>query len=105
LLVLGNNVLLNFQPHERIEEPRIFYRALAPGGLFAAERTQEMPSEMAALFRRLIPDGQRLCKVEAEWLMSPKPQPCERSRVDPGMNAAAGAQPERDQDLAPATAK
>jgi len=42
-LVLCKNVLLHFQPLERIEVIRMFHRALAPGGFFATEQTQEMP--------------------------------------------------------------
>ena len=63
-LVLCKNVLLHFQPPERIEVLRMFHRALAPGGFFAAEQTQEMPPELASLFQRVIPDGQLFRKVE-----------------------------------------
>ena len=62
-LVLCKNVLLHFQPAERIEVLRMFHRALAPGGFFATEQTQEMPPELAlavpavdsrwALFRKV----------------------------------------------------
>jgi chemotaxis protein methyltransferase CheR len=64
-LVLCKNVLLHFQPQERIEVIRMFHRALAPGGLFATEQTQEMPPELAPLFERVVPDGQLFRKVEA----------------------------------------
>jgi chemotaxis protein methyltransferase CheR len=64
-LVLCKNVLLHFQQPERIEVLRMFYRALAPGGLLATEQTQEMPRELAPLFQRVIPDGQVFRKVEA----------------------------------------
>jgi len=63
-LVLCKNVLLHFQPPERIEVLRMFHRALAPGGFFATERTQEMPLELSALFERVIPDGQLFRKRE-----------------------------------------
>lgn len=63
-LVLCKNVLLHFQPPERIEVLRMFHRALAPGGFFATEQTQEMPLEIASLFQRVIPDGQVFRKVE-----------------------------------------
>ena len=63
-LVLCKNVLLHFQPLERIEVLRMFHRALAPGGFFASEQTQEMPPELASLFQRVIPDGQLFRKVE-----------------------------------------
>jgi chemotaxis protein methyltransferase CheR len=63
-LVLCKNVLLHFQLAERIQVLRMFHRALAPGGLFATEQTQEMPPELAALFQRVIPDGQLFRRVE-----------------------------------------
>jgi chemotaxis protein methyltransferase CheR len=63
-LVLCKNVLLHFQPLERIEVLRMFHRALAPGGFFATEQTQEMPPELAALFQQVIPNGQLFRKVE-----------------------------------------
>jgi len=63
-LVLCKNVLLHFQPSERVEVIRMFHRALAPGGLFATEQTQEMPPELGALFQRVIADGQLFRKVE-----------------------------------------
>jgi len=63
-LVLCKNVLLHFQPSERVEVIRMFHRALAPGGLFATEQTQEMPPELGPLFQRVISDGQLFRKVE-----------------------------------------
>jgi chemotaxis protein methyltransferase CheR len=64
-LVLCKNVLLHFQPQERIEVMKMFHRALTPGGLFATEHTQEMPPELGYLFERLIPDVPLFRKVEA----------------------------------------
>jgi chemotaxis protein methyltransferase CheR len=64
-LVLCKNVLLHFQPGERIEVLKMFHRALAPGGFFATEQTQEMPMELACRFERVIPDSQLFRKVEA----------------------------------------
>ena len=63
-MVLCKNVLLHFQPPERIEVLKMFHRALAPGGLFASELTQEMPPELAPLFQRAIPDVQVFRKLE-----------------------------------------
>jgi chemotaxis protein methyltransferase CheR len=62
-LVLCKNVLLHFPQAERIEVLKMFHRALAPGGLFASELTQEMPPELAPLFERAIPDVQVFRKV------------------------------------------
>lgn len=63
-LVICKNVLLHFQAQQRIEVLKMFHRALGPGGFFASEQTQEMPSELACLFERVIPDGQLFRKVE-----------------------------------------
>ena len=63
-LVVCKNVLLHFLPPERIEVLRMFHRALAPGGFFATEQTQEMPPELAPLFQRLIAVGQLFRKLE-----------------------------------------
>jgi chemotaxis protein methyltransferase CheR len=63
-LVLCKNVLLHFLPAERIEVLRMFHRALAPGGLFATEQTQEMPPELEPLFQRVVADGQLFRKLE-----------------------------------------
>ena len=63
-LVLCKNVLLHFQPLERIGVLRMFHRALAPGGLFATEHTQEMPRELDALFERVIPNVQLFRRLE-----------------------------------------
>ncbi len=63
-LVLCKNVLLHFQQPERVRVLKMFHRALAPGGLFASELTQEMPPELAPLFERAIPDAQVFRKRE-----------------------------------------
>jgi len=63
-MVLCKNVLLHFQATERIEVLRMFHRALAPGGLFATEHTQEMPRELASRFERVTPDLPVFQKVE-----------------------------------------
>jgi chemotaxis protein methyltransferase CheR len=63
-LILCKNVLLHFQPPERIEVLKMFHRALAPGGLFATEQTQEMPRELASLFDRVISGGPLFRKAE-----------------------------------------
>jgi chemotaxis protein methyltransferase CheR len=63
-LVLCKNVLLHFQPPERVEVLGMFHRALAPGGLVATEQTQEMPPGLGHLFERVIPDSQLFRRVE-----------------------------------------
>jgi chemotaxis protein methyltransferase CheR len=63
-LILCKNVLLHFQPHERIEVIKMFHSALAPGGYFATEATQKMPEELKARFTQVSPEGQLYRKVE-----------------------------------------
>lgn len=63
-LVVCKNVLLHFQPLERIEVLRMFHRALAPGGFFVTEHTQEMPPELTSLYERAIPNAQLFRKLE-----------------------------------------
>ena len=65
-LVVCKNVLLHFQPSERIEVLRMFHRALTPGGFFATEQTQEMPRELDSLFQRVNPDAQLFRRVEGD---------------------------------------
>ena len=67
-LVLCKNVLLHFDPKERIEVLKMFHRALAPGGFIATEQTQEMPLELGTWFERMIPDGQLFRKLESVQL-------------------------------------
>jgi chemotaxis protein methyltransferase CheR len=64
-VILCKNVLLHFQPLERIEVLRMFHRALAPGGFFATEHTQEMPRELDSLFERVISDGPLYRRLES----------------------------------------
>ncbi len=64
-LVVCKNVLLHFQPAQRIEVIRMFHRALEPGGILVMEHTQKMPEEMAHLFHQLVADGQVFRRLEA----------------------------------------
>ena len=57
-VILCKNVLLHFQPEERIQVIRMFHKALAPDGYLATEQTQKMPEEFAHLFIKAAPDGQ-----------------------------------------------
>ncbi len=63
-LVVCKNVLLHFQPQERVQVLRMFHRALGRGGLLATEQTQEMPPELDPLFRRVARGGPLFEKVE-----------------------------------------
>jgi len=62
-LVLCKNVLLHFQPAERVAVIKMFHSALAPGGLFATEQTQIMPDETAALFEQIADNAQLFRKI------------------------------------------
>lgn len=63
-LVMCKNVLLHFQPAERIEVIRMFHKSLAPNGYFATEQTQKMPAEVAHLFERVTPSAQVFRKID-----------------------------------------
>lgn len=65
-LIVCKNVLLHFQPDERIEVLKMFHRSLAPGGILANENTQKMPSEMNGYFEQLCNDSQVYRKLEAK---------------------------------------
>jgi chemotaxis protein methyltransferase CheR len=62
-LILCKNVLLHFQPPERIEVMKMFHAALAPGGLFATEHTQKIPDEISHLFESVSSEAQLFRKV------------------------------------------
>ena len=64
-LVVCKNVLLHFHPDDRTKVIRMFHSALAPGGYFATERTQEMPGEISHLFAQVSSEGQLYKKLEA----------------------------------------
>ena len=61
--VICKNVLLHFQASERISVIKMFHRALLPGGFFATEQTQKMPSELSSYFEQVSPDCQLFRKV------------------------------------------
>ncbi|OGK11357.1 MAG: chemotaxis protein CheR, partial [Candidatus Riflebacteria bacterium GWC2_50_8] len=52
-LIVCKNVMLHFQPAERIEVFKMFHRALAPDGILANENTQKMPAELDGYFEQL----------------------------------------------------
>lgn len=62
--VLCKNVLLHFQPPQRLAVLLMFHRALSPGGLLAVEQTQELPTALARLFQRVSADGSVYRKLE-----------------------------------------
>ncbi|MDD5284372.1 MAG: chemotaxis protein CheR [Desulfuromonadaceae bacterium] len=62
-LILCKNVLLHFQPEQRIEVLKMFHQALTPGGFFACENTQKMPQELSGKFEQVVPDSHVFRKV------------------------------------------
>jgi chemotaxis protein methyltransferase CheR len=62
-LIMCKNVLLHFQYQERIEVMKMFHQSLGPGGYFATEQTQKMPTEIAHLFEQVAFDGQIFKKI------------------------------------------
>lgn len=63
-LVVCKNVLLHFQPAERLDVYRMFHRALEPGGFLVNEHTQKLPAAMEKLFEQVVPDGQLFRRIE-----------------------------------------
>lgn len=62
--IVCKNVLLHFQPPQRLDVLMMFHRALSPGGLLATEQTQEMPAALNGLFQRVSPGGSVFRKLE-----------------------------------------
>jgi chemotaxis protein methyltransferase CheR len=57
-LIMCKNVLLHFQPDERIKVMQMFHKSLVSGGIFATEQTQKVPREISHLFAQIAYDGQ-----------------------------------------------
>lgn len=64
-LIVCKNVLLHFSYEQRIEVLRMYHRSLAPGGYFATENTQKIPTEISHLFEQVTPDAQLFRKSDA----------------------------------------
>lgn len=62
-LIICKNVLLHFQPPERIDVIKMFYDSLVHGGIFATEQTQKVPPELSHLFEQVSGEGQVFRKV------------------------------------------
>jgi chemotaxis protein methyltransferase CheR len=65
-LILCKNVLLHLQQAERIEVIKMFHRTLSPGGFFATEQTQKLPTELSHLFEQVTADAQIFRKIEVK---------------------------------------
>jgi chemotaxis protein methyltransferase CheR len=62
-LIVCKNVLLHFQPEQRVEVINMFHQALTPGGFLACENTQKMPQELSGKFEQVVPDAQLFRKM------------------------------------------
>jgi len=62
-LIICKNVLLHFQPNERIEVIKMFHSALAPNGLLLTEQTQQVPEDISHLFNKIAADANVYQKV------------------------------------------
>ena len=62
-LIVCKNVLLHFQPEQRIEVIRMFHKALEAGGVFITEHTQKLPGELSHFFEQLVSDRQVYRKI------------------------------------------
>ncbi len=62
-LIICKNVLLHFQPNERIDVIKMFHSALAPNGLLLTEQTQQVPDEISHLFNKIAADANVYQKV------------------------------------------
>lgn len=63
-LIVCKNVLLHFQPEERVDVFRMFHRTLSRNGILANENTQKLPEEVKGLFHQISNDSQVYRKVE-----------------------------------------
>lgn len=63
LLIMCKNVLLHFQPAERIAVIKMFHAALADDGFFVTEQTQKLPPEVEHLFEPVVSNAQLFRKV------------------------------------------
>lgn len=61
--IICKNVLLHFQPAERIEVMKMFHSVLVTGGLFTTEQTQAMPDECSNLFEKICTDANVYRKI------------------------------------------
>ncbi len=62
-LIICKNVLLHFQPDERIKVIKMFHSVLEPGGMFTTEQTQQLPEECKHLFTQIAADANVYQKI------------------------------------------
>jgi chemotaxis protein methyltransferase CheR len=61
--IICKNVLLHFQPEQRIEVFKMFHSVLLPGGLVTTEQTQNLPDECSHLFKSMATDAHIYQKI------------------------------------------
>ncbi len=62
-LIICKNVLLHFQPDQRVEVIKMFHSVLETGGMFTTEQTQQMPEECKHLFKQIAADANVYQKI------------------------------------------
>jgi chemotaxis protein methyltransferase CheR len=62
-LIICKNVLLHFQPDERVKVIKMFHSVLEPGGMFTTEQTQQLPEECKHLFTQIAADANVYQKI------------------------------------------
>jgi chemotaxis protein methyltransferase CheR len=62
-LVICKNVLLHFQPDQRIEVMKMYHSVLTENGLFVTEQTQTMPVELSGYFEKITTDANIYRKI------------------------------------------
>lgn len=55
--IICKNVLLHFQPEERIKVFKMFHSVLVSDGFLTTEQTQQLPDECKHLFEKVVPDA------------------------------------------------
>lgn len=61
--ILCKNVLLHFQPEQRVEVIKMFHSVLVDGGYFCSEQTQPMPDQCKHLFEKVVSDANVYKKI------------------------------------------
>lgn len=61
--IVCKNVLLHFQPAERIEVFKMFHSVLVKDGLLTTEQTQALPDEVSHLFEKICTDANVYRKI------------------------------------------
>ncbi|MDQ1265280.1 MAG: chemotaxis protein methyltransferase CheR [Bacteroidota bacterium] len=56
-LIVCKNVLLHFQPEQRVEVIKMYHSVMAQNGIFITEQTQQLPDECQHLFTKMITDA------------------------------------------------